>query len=240
MVDDGKSGTSGRAQAAEPGDVRALRAELAKVRQQLREAHETIETIRSGGAEARAAAALEALREQHAFLKRAQETVGLAWWRSDLRPPARMTASPGLLTIFGLTAEQFGGDSATFWARIHPEDRPRIAEQALDAVTDADAMFQDEYRVLRPDGSIRWVVESAIVERDETGAAIRVLGIGQDITDRKQIEEEARASERKIRALNAELEARVQQRTAELVRANRTWRHSATASPMTCAHRCVP
>ncbi len=62
---------------------------------------------------------------------------------------------------------------------------------------------------------------SAIVERDETGAAIRVLGIGQDITDRKQIEEEARASERKIRALNAELEARVQQRTAELVRANK-------------------
>ena len=54
--------------------------------------------------------------------------------------------------------------------------------------------YQAEYRIIRPDGSLRWLLQAAVVERDDAGAPGRMLGICQDITDRKRIEDEIRAS----------------------------------------------
>lgn len=74
--------------------------------------------------------------------------------------------------------------------------------------------YECDAEVVRPDGSHRWIVARGTAERDAAGKVVRLYGTVQDITERKQAEEE-------IRQLNVGLEQRVEERTAELLAANR-------------------
>ena len=76
---------------------------------------------------------------------------------------------------------------------VHPDDAPRISG-AVTAALEGGAPFHVEHRIVRPDRVVRWVLQSAVVERDDTGVARRMLGICQDITDRKRTEDEIRAA----------------------------------------------
>jgi signal transduction histidine kinase len=81
------------------------------------------------------------------------------------------------------------------------------------ACVEDDAEYRIEHRIVWPDGTVRWVSETGDVVRDGQGKAIRMLGVVQDITERKTAEQE-------IRQLNEQLEQRVQERTAALTEAN--------------------
>ena len=96
--------------------------------------------------------------------------------------------------------------------RLHPDDRQRAidhwsrtARQGLD--------FEIEFRIRRHDGVYRWFHTQARPVRDVRGAIVRWFGSNTDIDDRKRAEDQ-------VRALNATLEQRVAERTAELVRAS--------------------
>jgi len=143
-------------------------------------------------AEARTAKAHEALREQNAFLEQAQASVGLGWWIADSQPDGQLKASPEASRILGLHPGEFDS-TATFWSLVHPDDASKVSDAAAAALNDG-VPFHVEHRIVRPDRKVRWVLQSAVVERDEAGVARRMLGICQDITDRKRIEEENRAA----------------------------------------------
>jgi PAS domain S-box-containing protein len=83
---------------------------------------------------------------------------------------------------------------------IHPDDRAGVAE-ARRAALAGGARFQVEHRIVRPDGALRWVLQAAVVEWDDAGLPVRLLGIIQDITDRKRSEDEIRAAEVRLRVL---------------------------------------
>ena len=70
---------------------------------------------------------------------------------------------------------------------IHPRDRDRAADKAL-AALETDEPYEDEYRVVWPDGTIHWLAYQGRMLRDETGKPARMLGVNVDITDRKQAE----------------------------------------------------
>jgi PAS domain S-box-containing protein len=144
-------------------------------------------------AESQATRAHEALREQNTFLEQAQQSVGLGWWNSDLTPEGGLTLSSQAYRIFGLTPADFDGKAEILSNLVHPDDLPGISE-AITAALEGGAPYQVEHRIIRPDGSLRWVLQAAVVERDDAGAPIRMLGICQDITDRKRIEDEIRAA----------------------------------------------
>jgi PAS domain S-box-containing protein len=92
---------------------------------------------------------------------------------------------------------------------VHPEDRILLAEGWQNA-TETKHNSYAEYRFLHRDGSVSWVMGQAVAERDHTGKITGYIGTITDITERKRAEEE-------IYRLNAELEQRVQKRTAELI-----------------------
>ncbi len=139
------------------------------------------------------AAAHQAVREQDAFLEQAQESVGLGWWTAEAPVGGRLTLSPAAYRICGLDPAEFDRNIQTFWRLVHPDDEPRVFEAGV-AALEGFAPFRLEHRIIRPDGAPRWVLQAAVVERDDAGQPLRMLGICQDITDRKQIEEEIRAA----------------------------------------------
>ena len=144
-------------------------------------------------AEAQAARTHEALREQNSFLEQAQESVGLGWWVLDPDQEHMITWSPQAHRIYGLDQAQFDGRAETLASLVHPDDLP-IVSAAIAAALAGGPPYQTEHRIIRPDGSLRWVLQAAVVEQDDAGAPGRMLGICQDITDRKRIEDEIRAS----------------------------------------------
>jgi two-component system NtrC family sensor kinase len=81
---------------------------------------------------------------------------------------------------------------------IHPDDRARVQE----ALRANAANLDQVYRVLRPDGEIRWLRSRAYPVKDAGGKVVRVVGIATDITERKQAEEKVNQSLNRIRALH--------------------------------------
>ena len=144
-------------------------------------------------AEAQAAKSHQALREQNSFLEQAQESVGLGWWVLDPDQEHMITWSPQAHRIYGLDPAQFDGRAETLARLVHPDDLPMVSA-AIAAALAGGPPYRAEHRIIRPDGSLRWVLQAAVVERDDAGAPGRMLGICQDITDRKRIEDEIRAS----------------------------------------------
>jgi PAS domain S-box-containing protein len=86
-----------------------------------------------------------------------------------------------LLEVFGYAAGDFGQDIEAFEARLHPDDRHRVGE-ALRQAIDTCGTYEAEYRVVRPDGSTRWVQARGQALADESGRAVRMLGAAYDTT----------------------------------------------------------
>jgi PAS domain S-box-containing protein len=92
-----------------------------------------------------------------------------------------------------------GTDSyQAFLADIHPEDREWV-DQAISQAIEAGIPYRVEFRVVWPDGSVHWRQGQGQPQRDETTQVVRVVGIGQDVTERKQ-------TELALRELQAQLE----------------------------------
>ena len=85
------------------------------------------------------------------------------------------------------------------WIRIHPEDQEAIRDAAV--TKQAAGTYDEEYRIVRPDGSIRWIHDRAFPVRDGAGEIYRVVGVARDITERKQAEDAIRESEERMRSV---------------------------------------
>jgi len=144
-------------------------------------------------AESQAVKAHQAVREQNTFLEQAQDALGLGWWALGPDDDDMILCSPQTHRIYGLPPGQSKIKSATLRILIHPDDRAGVAE-ARRAALAGGARFQVEHRIVRPDGALRWVLQAAVVEWDDAGLPVRLLGIIQDITDRKRSEDEIRAA----------------------------------------------
>ena len=79
----------------------------------------------------------------------------------------------------------------TYYELVHPDDRERYRANDLSANASGDR-FEIEFRIVRPDGEIRWLRDVGQIERDESGVAIRQHGVTMDITERKELEERLR------------------------------------------------
>jgi PAS domain S-box-containing protein len=135
----------------------------------------------------------EQLQVSQQRLTLAQSAAHLGGWERDLRTNA-LTISGEYGAQFGLTA---GDPPLTFekWmARVHPDDRERI-QALLEDTIERTHVWDAEFRVVWPDGSIRWLLGKGTVLLDDTGKPVRIAGVNIDITDRKRAEAALHASE---------------------------------------------
>jgi PAS domain S-box-containing protein len=92
--------------------------------------------------------------------------------------------------IWGRSCESLLGDRATWIESLHPQDRERILAAAEEKGVQGE--YDEEYRIVRPDGSIRWIRDRAFPISDEQGEVRRFAGIAEDITKGKYSEEHFR------------------------------------------------
>ncbi len=140
-----------------------------------------------------------ALADANIHLMEAQRLANLGSWRWDILANT-ITWSEQLYEIYGIRPNQFKGTLQEFVAFIHPEDRTQV-RASISAALKAGKEFRHEERIVRPDGSIRELQSVGEVVRDESGAAIRMLGVCLDVTDRKQAERALQDSEQNYRLL---------------------------------------
>src|ERR671914_2950014 len=124
--------------------------------------------------------------------------VGL--WRVDLATGLDHRDS-NLNRILGLPAEPTTLAVGDFFSRIHPEDRDR-AQAAWERALAEGGSYQVEKRIVRSDGSVRWIRDRGQVMADAQGRPLYVTGAMVDITDRKHVEEELRERNRALELLN--------------------------------------
>ena len=103
-----------------------------------------------------------------------------------------------LETTFGITSDTYLGSEQEFYRRVHPEDRERVSKALTDAIQN-QKLYAAEFRVVRPDGTIRWVTARGKFYYAANGEPERMLGIGVDVTDRKQAEEARQQKETELK-----------------------------------------
>jgi PAS domain S-box-containing protein len=146
---------------------------------------------------------LRNLRESEGRLEEAQRLAHVGHWDHDLDTDS-FTWSDETYRIFDLPLQEKGNTSAVMRALIHPDDWESHTRASMSAQR-RDVPYNVEYRVVRSNGEVRLVHSRGDVTIDETGRPRRMFGIVQDITERKQSEENLRESERRNREAQAEL-----------------------------------
>src|SRR5262245_27296120 len=149
-----------------------------------------------------------ALAETEDRLRYMADSVPEVIWIAELEPEERIVyTSPSFEEVWGFPLEDLYRNPRLWAEAIHPEDRDRVLRAYSDWIAGAEASYQDvEFRVVRPDGTRRWVHEHGVLSFDEQGKPIRVSGISTDITERKEAQQELERAFAKIQALKDRLQ----------------------------------
>ncbi|MBU7581814.1 MAG: PAS domain S-box protein [Nostoc sp. TH1S01] len=131
-----------------------------------------------------------ALQESELRFRQLAENIDAVFWIKDVTENRVSYVSPAYERLWGLKAQDLYTNQSNWVNLIHPEDKESVA-RAFQEKAIAN-QFDEEYRIILPNGSIRWVRDRCFGLRDETGKIYRFTGIAEDITARKQAEEQLR------------------------------------------------
>ncbi|OLP15869.1 hypothetical protein BST81_23885 [Leptolyngbya sp. 'hensonii'] len=126
------------------------------------------------------------LRQSEEQLRQIAENLEQVFWMySQAGEPIYI--SPAFEKVWGYPIEAWYTDPKLWWKVIHPEDRERVYNAYYHRCEDR---FDEEYRIIRPDASVRIIRDQAFPIRDENGKIYRIAGIAEDITGRRQKEQD--------------------------------------------------
>ncbi len=132
----------------------------------------------------------KALRESEEKFRQIAENIREIFYLSDLRKPEILYISPAYEAIWGRSCQSLYEKPASFLEAVHPEDLSLVIE-SLERQKEGEST-RCEYRIIRPDGSVRWVCDRCFPIRDEKGQLYRWCGVVEDTTERREAEEQLR------------------------------------------------
>ena len=118
------------------------------------------------------------------------EHVQDVFWMADPHKPQMLYVSPAYERVWGRSRQSLYDEPRSFLEAVHPQDRERVVASLQRQV--AGEPTSEEYRVVAPDGSVRWVWDRAFPIRDAEGRVYRVAGIAEDVDERKHAEDASR------------------------------------------------
>jgi len=124
------------------------------------------------------------------------ENIREVFWITDHAKQDMLYISSGYEVIWGRSCESLYASPQSWLEAIHPEDRARVLEAV--AHKQAVGTYDEQYRILRPDGVIRWICDRAFPIHNSSGHVYRIVGFAEDITDQKLIQESLRTSEERL------------------------------------------
>lgn len=139
----------------------------------------------------------QALRVGEERLRLAQKVAGIGTFERNVRSGVN-TWTAELESMYGLPPGGFGRTRTAFEKLIHPDDRVKVMK-LVDEALKTGQPTSGEWRVVWPDGSVRWIAGRWQAIMDESGEPSRVVGANVDITDRKRTEQALRESEERLR-----------------------------------------
>ncbi|MDI6448080.1 PAS domain-containing sensor histidine kinase [Anaerobaca lacustris] len=132
-------------------------------------------------------------------LQEMANSVREAFWIIDWRARKTIYVSPAYEEIWGRSIQAVYERHEEWIDSIHPDDR-EFAMASLATAVETSGGEPREYRIVRPDGTIRWISDRAYAVRDQDGRVHRVAGVAKDITSRKEAEEALRESQLRLTA----------------------------------------
>lgn len=128
----------------------------------------------------------EALHDSQERFYQLAENIREVFWMTDPWKNRMIYISPGYEDIWGRTCNSLYASPRSWLEAIHPDDRERVLQAAL--TKQVSGTYNEEYRIVRSDGSSRWIWDRAFPIRDSSGHVYRITGIAEDITEHKQAE----------------------------------------------------
>ncbi|HEY9642423.1 MAG TPA: GAF domain-containing protein [Coleofasciculaceae cyanobacterium] len=126
-----------------------------------------------------------ALRESEERFRQMAESIHEVFWMGSVAKDSINYVSPAYEEIWGCSCASLYEAPQSFLDAIHPEDRARVIVALAQQIQGG---YNEEYRIIQPNGSIRWIWDRAFPIRNAAGEVYRLVGVAQDITERKQAE----------------------------------------------------
>ncbi|HUQ05973.1 MAG TPA: PAS domain-containing protein [Kofleriaceae bacterium] len=122
------------------------------------------------------------------------------FWISDRDMTELRYVSPAYERVWGRRVEDFYRDPSSFLEAVHPDDRERVRANAQQRPS--GTAFDHEYRIVLPDGAVRWIWGRGFPVLDATGEVSHLVGVAQDITERKRDAEERATLDERYRIVS--------------------------------------
>ncbi|MBL9214062.1 MAG: PAS domain-containing protein [Opitutaceae bacterium] len=134
------------------------------------------------------------LRESEERFRQLAENINEVFWVTDLAKQAMLYISPAYERIWGRTCASLYAEPRTWIDAIHPEDRDAVILAATEK--QARGEYDEVYRIVRPDGAIRWIHDRAYPIADAAGRVYRIVGTAEDITRHRELESQLRQAQK--------------------------------------------
>src|ERR1019366_7731893 len=128
-----------------------------------------------------------ALTDSEKRFRQMAENIRDVFFLRDVDGNRMLYISPAYQEIWGRSCESLYANPGSWTETIHPGDRASAYEKNKNGML--AGKFEYEYRIVRPDGSIRWIETRGFPVRDDAGQPVRIAGVAKDITERTQAEE---------------------------------------------------
>ena len=138
-----------------------------------------------------------ALRASEARFRHLADNLSQVVWFVQVKPYQILYLSPAFERIWGVPPERCYENPALWRDCLHPDDKTMIREVWEAAIAgNGEREFDLTYRIIRPDGRVRWIFDRCVVHRNEAGGIDRLSGISEDITEPRKLEEQLRQAQK--------------------------------------------